>query len=274
MKTCPVCQADLNNEAVKCTVCDTDLRTVLEMEQYLAGAVHDLPHIPSENRVSKRVWYLLPLLILFLLAGWFAHEMSGKYFTAQTAGGDKSHSTAVIDKTPDPSPPKEDIPPPVAESTPKPEKTPEISTLPRNRPEPAPAPPNKQAEMVAKTSKHLSTLVEQISNQAPSGVKVFSSKGGIYIEGAVQYSWQKGEMEQIARGRKCDFIDTTGLKIISPHAIQYRIRNGDNLSKLAEKFIGKQSAWLDLYEINQDVLSDPNKLEIGQQIVVYTKMPD
>ncbi len=48
----------------------------------------------------------------------------------------------------------------------------------------------------------------------------------------------------------------------------YTIKSGDSLSKLAKQFYGDASAWNKIYEANQGLIKDPDKIYPGQQIII------
>ena len=48
----------------------------------------------------------------------------------------------------------------------------------------------------------------------------------------------------------------------------YTIKSGDSLSKLAKQFYGDASAWDKIYEANQGLIRDPDKIYPGQQIII------
>lgn len=51
-----------------------------------------------------------------------------------------------------------------------------------------------------------------------------------------------------------------------PDFEEYTVRYGDTLSQIAERFLGSQARFLDIYEINKDRLSAPDRLQIGKAI--------
>lgn len=48
----------------------------------------------------------------------------------------------------------------------------------------------------------------------------------------------------------------------------YVIQKGDSLSKIAQKELGSGHRWKFLYELNKHVIRDPNKLRVGQRIII------
>ncbi|MBN1526456.1 MAG: OmpA family protein [Candidatus Omnitrophica bacterium] len=49
---------------------------------------------------------------------------------------------------------------------------------------------------------------------------------------------------------------------------EYIVKEGDSLWKIAERELGKGNRWEYLYEINKDVIKNPNKLKKGTKIVI------
>ncbi len=46
----------------------------------------------------------------------------------------------------------------------------------------------------------------------------------------------------------------------------YVVVKGDTLSKIAQKFYGKASAWPRIHEANKDVIKDPDRIYPGQKL--------
>ncbi len=46
----------------------------------------------------------------------------------------------------------------------------------------------------------------------------------------------------------------------------YEVVSGDSLSKVAKREYGNANEWKRIYEANQDVLKDPNKIYPGQKL--------
>ena len=50
-------------------------------------------------------------------------------------------------------------------------------------------------------------------------------------------------------------------------AAQYHeVVKGDTLSKIAQKYYGDPSLYPQIFEANRDILTDPNKIRIGQKL--------
>lgn len=47
----------------------------------------------------------------------------------------------------------------------------------------------------------------------------------------------------------------------------YTVQKGDNLSKIAERYYGKQD-WKRIYDANRDLLDDPDEISPGQVLTI------
>ena len=48
----------------------------------------------------------------------------------------------------------------------------------------------------------------------------------------------------------------------------YKVQPGDSLSKIAKQFYGNASDYNRIFEANRDKLSDPDKIQAGQELVI------
>lgn len=48
----------------------------------------------------------------------------------------------------------------------------------------------------------------------------------------------------------------------------YKVQSGDSLSKIAKEFYGNANEYNKIFEANRDKLSDPNKIQVGQELVI------
>jgi nucleoid-associated protein YgaU len=51
----------------------------------------------------------------------------------------------------------------------------------------------------------------------------------------------------------------------------YTVKAGDTLSKIAKDFYGNANDYMRIFEANRDQLSDPNKIQVGQQLKIPAK---
>jgi nucleoid-associated protein YgaU len=56
----------------------------------------------------------------------------------------------------------------------------------------------------------------------------------------------------------------------SPQPTQetYIVQKGDSLSKIAKKYYGDMNQWKKIFEANKEKIKDPDKIQIGQTLVI------
>ncbi len=54
----------------------------------------------------------------------------------------------------------------------------------------------------------------------------------------------------------------------APAAQKYTVQAGDTLSKIAKHFYGNAGAYMKIFEANRDRLQDPNKIRVGQELII------
>ena len=52
---------------------------------------------------------------------------------------------------------------------------------------------------------------------------------------------------------------------------EYTIQIGDTFWKIAEKELDSVHRWQSIYELNKDKIKEPNKLKVGQKIIIPIK---
>jgi tetratricopeptide (TPR) repeat protein len=247
-----------------------------------------IPAIPLP-RSPWRPWIYVPLLLTLIVLGWVGHIFKDSYFAKKPVFTPEKNpviasiETGTPETVPDTSPPfdvttekangisrEQDQVSESSEGVPHAKKTqPPVEETEISQPI---KPSSLTPEPIA-LSKKMESLINEISQELPHGVEVETRAGGLFLEGPVMYPWDKHTLERKAKCWECTFVDLTGIKVTKPHAMLYQIKRGDSLYYLSRIFLGRSSAWPVLYDANRDTLADPNKLAIGQTIVVYTKMP-
>ena len=48
----------------------------------------------------------------------------------------------------------------------------------------------------------------------------------------------------------------------------YTVKGGDTLSKIAKEHYGDPSQWRKIFEANRGTISDPDKIQVGQQLTI------
>jgi nucleoid-associated protein YgaU len=55
----------------------------------------------------------------------------------------------------------------------------------------------------------------------------------------------------------------------SPSSVRsYKVQPGDSLSKIAKEFYGSASSYPKIFEANRDKLENPDKIQVGQELVI------
>jgi nucleoid-associated protein YgaU len=49
---------------------------------------------------------------------------------------------------------------------------------------------------------------------------------------------------------------------------RYTVKPGDTLSKISREFYGDSGKYMTIFEANRNVLQDPNKISVGQELVI------
>lgn len=68
-----------------------------------------------------------------------------------------------------------------------------------------------------------------------------------------------------------DFPIDTNLKTAQPQASSaniYVVKAGDTLSKISKQFYGNANDYMKIFDANRDKLSDPNKIQPGQELKI------
>lgn len=48
----------------------------------------------------------------------------------------------------------------------------------------------------------------------------------------------------------------------------YIVQSGDTLSKIAKEYYGDAGKYMDIFNANTDKLSDPDKIQVGQELII------
>jgi hypothetical protein len=71
-------------------------------------------------------------------------------------------------------------------------------------------------------------------------------------------------IEGVVDGEDADEVDIAGARSAAlGNAWRHAVADGDTLSKLAARFLGRADAYLEIFELNRDVLASPDLLPIG-----------
>ena len=96
--------------------------------------------------------------------------------------------------------------------------------------------------------------------------------GKLYFKGTVATEAEKNEIwtaiKTIPTWQKdvvADIVVTGGPAAAAPAAAKtYTVKPGDTLSHIAKEHLGSAGAYMKIFELNKDVLTDPDKIKAGQ----------
>jgi nucleoid-associated protein YgaU len=63
-----------------------------------------------------------------------------------------------------------------------------------------------------------------------------------------------------------DFPVDTSMQTSQPRL--YKVKSGDTLSKISKDFYGSPNEYMRIFEANRDQLTDPNKIQVGQELKI------
>jgi nucleoid-associated protein YgaU len=96
--------------------------------------------------------------------------------------------------------------------------------------------------------------------------------GKLYFRGTVASEEEKNEIwaaiKTVPEWQKEveAYIDVTGGPAASPKT--YTVKAGDTLSKIAKMHLGDANAYMRIFELNKDQLSDPDQIKPGQVLKI------
>lgn len=98
------------------------------------------------------------------------------------------------------------------------------------------------------------------------GVEVSVDDGKVTLNGSIE---NQAELEKavIAAGNQHGISQVDAqVNVNTPEAesVMYTVVSGDTLGKIAKEHLGSSSQYMQIFEANKPLLSDPNKIYVGQ----------
>ena len=125
--------------------------------------------------------------------------------------------------------------------------------------------------------------LEQLKQKYASALNLINQQGvrlahvhiqdnKLYIEGAAGSEAIKNRIWDQVKLVDSSFSDITlNLTVdpsLAPKQKTYTVAAGDSLSKIAKQFYGNVNQYMKIYDANRNVLSDPNVVKVGQELVI------
>jgi len=63
-------------------------------------------------------------------------------------------------------------------------------------------------------------------------------------------------------------VDASRQQQSAQSASTYTVKAGDTLSKISKQFYGSPNQFMKIYEANKDQVSDPDKIQVGQELKI------
>lgn len=116
------------------------------------------------------------------------------------------------------------------------------------------------------------SVLNQINQSGVRLAHVHIQDDKLYIEGAAGTDAIKNRIWDQVKLVNPSYSDITlNLSVdpsLAPTQKTYTVAAGDSLSKIAKQFYGNVNEYMKIYEANRNVLSDPNVVKIGQELVI------
>lgn len=87
----------------------------------------------------------------------------------------------------------------------------------------------------------------------------------ILIRGVVPTDYAKNELWDVVKKIDANVSDAI-IDINVQSGLTYKVVSGDTLSKIAKRFYGDAGSYPRIFEANRDKLSDPDKIQVGQEL--------
>ncbi len=100
---------------------------------------------------------------------------------------------------------------------------------------------------------------------------VKEENGKLKIGGTAKYQYQKDMIWDELKKAGGDNLNDVEVNIqVSDNSVYgyHEVRSGDSLSKIAKLAYGDPSKYTKIFEANRNILSDPDKIQPGQRLVI------
>jgi nucleoid-associated protein YgaU len=116
------------------------------------------------------------------------------------------------------------------------------------------------------------SVLNQIDQQGVQLAHVHIQDEKLYIEGAAGSEAIKNRIWDQVKSVDPSLSDITlNLSVdpsLAPKVKTYTVAAGDSLSKISKEFYGNVNQYMKIFEANKNILTDPNAIKVGQQLVI------
>lgn len=105
------------------------------------------------------------------------------------------------------------------------------------------------------------------------GMSASEEAGKLAIKGTAPYQLEKDAFwDKIKTYQGWDKEISVDIKIQSTDIYgKYTVRSGDTLSKLAKGHLGDASKYMEIFNLNKDILTNPDMIKVGQSLKLPAK---
>lgn len=116
------------------------------------------------------------------------------------------------------------------------------------------------------------SVLNLINQQGVKLTHVHIQDDKLYIEGAAGSDAIKNRIWDQVKVVDSSLSDITlNLSVdpsLAPVVKTYTVAAGDSLSKIAKQYYGNVNEYMKIFEANKNILTDPNAIKVGQQLVI------
>ena len=119
------------------------------------------------------------------------------------------------------------------------------------------------------------SVLQVIQQEQVSVKNLHLQDGKLFIKGvapsqdAANKVWN--EIKRVNPGADditADFPVDASMQQQTSNVRMYKVKAGDTLSKISKEFYGSPSDYMKIFEANKDKLTDPNKIQVGQELKI------
>jgi nucleoid-associated protein YgaU len=119
------------------------------------------------------------------------------------------------------------------------------------------------------------SVLQVIQQQRVSVKNLHLQDGKLFIKGAAPSLEAANKVwDEIKRVNPradditADFPVDTSMQQQAAGARTYKVKPGDTLSKISKEFYGSPNDYMKIFDANRDQLTDPNKIQVGQELKI------